>query len=109
MKDKLLPYLTGYKTRIDAQCDEFLPSENFINAHVASPELDEDVVVAKMQWLYDAVDAYDDAYAAAQAPRQHLRRSARPLRRQARRRRSRAASARLLTTTKMTKREVWAH
>ena len=67
LKDKLLPYLTGYKTRIDAQCDEFLPSENFINAHVASPELDEDVVVAKMQWLYDAVDAYDDAYAAAQA------------------------------------------
>ena len=52
LKDKLLPYLTGYKTRIDAQCDEFLPSENFINAHVASPELDEDVVVAKMQWLY---------------------------------------------------------
>jgi hypothetical protein len=73
LKDTLLPYLTGYKTRIDAQFDEFLPSENFINAHVASPELDEDAealetkVTAKMKWLYDAVDAYDDAYAAAQA------------------------------------------
>uniref|UniRef100_A0A7S3ZUY3 Tudor domain-containing protein n=1 Tax=Pelagomonas calceolata TaxID=35677 RepID=A0A7S3ZUY3_9STRA len=73
LKDKLLPYLTGYKTRIDAQCDEFLPSENFINAHVASTRFHEDAaallnkVEAEMKWLYDAVDAYDDAYAAAQA------------------------------------------
>ena len=67
LKDTLLPYITGYKTRVNAQFDEFLPSETFIEAHVATPEFDEDVVVAKMQWLYDAVDAYDDAYAAAQA------------------------------------------
>ena len=73
LKDTLLPYIRGYKTRVNAQFDEFLPSETFIEAHVATPEFDEDAaellkkVEAEMKWLYDAVDAYDDAYAAAQA------------------------------------------
>ena len=65
LKDTLLSYIRGYKTRINTQFDEFLPSENFIEAHVATPEFDEDAaallnkVEAEMKWLYDAVDAFD--------------------------------------------------
>mmetsp|Transcript_7278 Transcript_7278/g.22724 ORF Transcript_7278/g.22724 Transcript_7278/m.22724 type:complete len:943 (+) Transcript_7278:186-3014(+) len=71
LKDKLLPYLTGYKARIDAQFDEFLPSETFINTNVASTEFAEDAdaletkVTAEMTWLYDAVDVFDKEQAAA--------------------------------------------
>ena len=71
LKDTLLPYITGYKTRVNAQFDEFLPSETFIKAHVASPEYDEDAaallnkVEAEMKWLYDAVDVFDKERAAA--------------------------------------------
>ena len=71
LKDKLLPYITGYKTRMNTQFDEFLPSEAFINAHVASTRFDEDAaallnkVEAEMKWLYDAVDVFDKERAAA--------------------------------------------
>ena len=71
LKDTLLPYITGYKTRVNAQFDEFLPSETFIKAHVASPEYDEDAaallnkVEAEIKWLYDAVDVFDKERAAA--------------------------------------------
>ena len=75
LKDKLLPYIAGYKTRMNTQFDEFLPSENFIEAHVATPEFDEDAaellkkVDTEMQWLYDAADAFDKAQDAAAAQR----------------------------------------
>lgn len=73
LQGAIWPYLTGYKIRMDAQRDRVLASTDFIKEHVASTELAEDAatlkdrVTAELAWLFDAADAFDDAYAAAQA------------------------------------------
>ena len=73
LKDAVWPYLTSYKTRMNAQRDRVLASTDFIKDHVASTQLAEDAealesrVAAEMAWLYDAAEIWEDAYAAAQA------------------------------------------